>query len=386
MGGAQSIELIADSPSQAEPGTLCVRTSALSDLDPPLAIEDVFDEYEIFFRYPIRSEDAPFVKTVEVQEHDEASFTICVISDGKMLDTDGTGRGDGMDKLRGWRRIVIDRQCWTLSSTWYVDPFTGAWMDEVDELDGKVVCRSIFYAMGDPLHLEICWDRLGVRDASAELARRIRLQVEAVIKACQRAKQARVQVACEAASLKVPGRMSNVSSPIIEDVTYEEFFSSLVSVLQEYVGSGTFCTTVDVAGASTGIREAVVDTADSEQCEQGEGTINISSKRKIRSEVVYSCEMGEIALLETAVTEQGHVARPAWSRVQHCVLHRDPLRVETWGEHADGVHITKAVAARRWQEWVNAALDSILSSKRIGIFPSSTPIGIALPSSLVQSS
>merc|ERR1712150_287369 len=77
---------------------------------------------------------------------------------------------------------------------------------------------------------------------------------------------------------------------------------------------------------------------------------------KVRTEVEHSKETGEIQLTAKAVASDGTIV-PGWSRVQHYLVHRTPLRVENWDLDDQIMPVPKALAVRDLQDWVNLAVD-----------------------------
>jgi len=378
MGNVQKLTLYEEQDSVSEPGTKCITSSPLSMLDPPLSAEDWEAESLLWQRFPIKKgwKSEAFLKSVEVFEHGPRDFTSKIILDGQKLDAEGHGRGDGTDRVIKWGRTTMGQDMMTMTE--YVDEATGGmWADEIT---GEVVLRARVHFLRDPERFEWCIDMRNTKDAPRE-----KLEdpsVETPGECSRDASQARasiisiglnvmsqmyqdlalheVKVSYGVSSKKEAGQLSNMSDEIEDSsLSYVELFQSMVEVLQKEVADPTDCSKVEVSGDHFDAEALPTRNAADHQELFQESQLDLSQIFRIRREVEYSEESGEIGILEIAVKEDGSVAWPAWSRLTQTVVHQAPLMVESWEVDLQGGHTCTKLGARRLQMWINASIEAI---------------------------
>jgi len=349
----KAITLMPDVDSVAEPGKKCIRSSSFSHLDPPITLDQVVETAMYFLRYPIWNgmPDYEFLKRVEVQEFAENDFEVKVILDGEKLDAAGKGQGDGMDQISLWRRTILTRirisGPGSLTSDWdtritqmhYVRPYVGIREDEASNDDIKTL--TVFYCMPRSVVCEVCVDVEGVRDASGARCERI----EKIMNLCYQDWClhwiVRVRVTHGHRSIKDPGKISNVSEVIDDHCTYDELWENLMRRIKRSIG----CDSDGEDGQYVGVSHRPEIHHD-----------------KVRSELEASKATGEVRLLQVAITEDGALAWPSWSRLVKMVVHQEPLAVESWEVDEDGDNVSNFAGARRLSELVNSALERISDS------------------------
>jgi len=351
MGNSHLCELRQDQDSIAEPGQRCITSGPLEDLDPPISLSEVLDEADIFYRNPLLAapELEDRLKSLELHDHGPDDFTVKVTLDGEKLDALGEGRGDGMHKVIVWTRCIVDRRRMVIQSLNYVQSFgDGVWLDEAS--DENVVFRIVEYGLGPPDRVELLIDIMGLRKTDEQMCAGIHAIFDKIARARQLARDAKVQVRHGARSIKEVGTVSNVSAPIDEeDLTFEDLFKSMLGILQAGVANSKREFWIDANGEAP--------AADSLEAFIAQEPPKV--RRGIRRDVAFEQQRGEIKMLEIAIAEDGKVAWPSWSRVRTCIIHKDPLVVESWTEDSSGGHTSSAWAARKLQEWINLAIEKV---------------------------
>jgi len=365
MGNVPHLEIHADQESEAEPGTKCLCTAPLGELEPNLTLEDAFDEIEMWHRSPEQPvwQHHAMTQRVEVEDlgHTGDSFStiIKVYLDGKQLDAAGIGRGDGMNKVAFWKRCTINWTKMVCTNEHYVNWLAGGeWADEAS--NEEVVLRDTVYAVRDPPRVELCVDIRGVREASWATKESLAPWAAVLVQNRVKAVRDSVKVAPGIASRKVPGAKSNVSEPLDDlDISFDELFDNMAKVLLKKVATMRNVSTIEQTNGTS-----------SEQTVTAEASIPWTTsflqtesefRRVVRQESEFKKETGEITVHEVAITEDGSVAWPPWSRVTTVVIHWVPFIVESWVSTSREDHISDKVGARRLQEWVNAALTKATS-------------------------
>jgi len=371
------VVLHAEVPSVSEPQKLCIQSEPLIKIDPPILKEELFDEIEIVFRTSrtLIKKHGHTLKRLELQEHSPHSFTVKLVLDGKLLDAEGKGRGrgDGQDKILRHCRCSFDREEWIITIEHFVHPHvSGHWEDEVPESEGAgvpVMTMMIYHLESTCLEYIVEVD--GKPRADKEMTAEIQKRITEIGKLCQLASLSPVLVRHDAPSIKEPGSLSNCSYPIAEDVTYEELFTCMVALIRSSAGDTKNHALVDVEGEDDVEGGDFVDQRETMAMAPAAGAdrailkatskpfLCTTEKRKINRNVQSCPETGEITLSQIAVTDEGDIAWPAWSRVSHYFIHRDPLVAESWFSYGALEHGTNAVHARQLQDFLNQALDLV---------------------------
>lgn len=330
MGASHSAQLFEEQASTAEPGTKSIISESLENLDPPPTEHEIVEEFLRIVRYPVDSTTEAVLKQVDVQEKSPDDFIVKVILDGKKLDGYSKGRGDGIDRVKTWKRVLVDRTKHVITAEDFVDEGQlGAWADEAS--DKEVVCKTSLHLLSDPLRLEFLLDKDGQRLAIAPVRDALYVWSDAIINGIHSTKTAKAQVTADAPSIKDKDAKSNVSDPLEAHVSYDNFFLYLVAVMKE-----DFSKVPGAEASEVSATEFVVELKLEED----------STQRRV---LKLDAEKGET---QVEVFLDGKLAR-----TQYNVVHRSPLVVESWGIDHEGSRVTGASAARELQSWANRAID-----------------------------
>jgi len=378
MGEAASkLELSAEEKSDIDTSRRCIKSAPLSSLQPPILAQDFLKEAEICSRTPLLAYRyfGDVLKYFHVTQHGPSDHSIKIVLDGKKLDLAGKGRGDGVDKVVAWKRQRSDFDAMFAVIWHYVDFIGGGcWEDEVPpamaaeaaktEVPGprlEVPLKITLHASHPSGRLEFFVDHNGRPSSSDLMAMVVNQSVDVIVKHRQQVSENGVFVHEGQDSIKDEGAQSNVSD-IIEgvDIDYEDLFDTMVLVLKssmrrlkcteasehEFTGEGGINLAEVFAGPVDGIAPSLNAKAEEEK----------EVTQHCRTTVTVNKETGCIDLVDVAVAADGSALEQPWSRETHCVLHRDPFRVEAWGINSLGERTANLPEARRIQNWINSAM------------------------------
>lgn len=356
MGNAQasSIGLLADQESEAEPGSRCIVTVPFDSLDPPVTVSQGFESLELFLRQPLLNggTTSQLAKYVDVVEKGPDEFFVKVCLNGDRLEVSGDGRGDACDLILMWTQYKIDRGANTIVLRSFVDELNGGtWADRLSVEDPVMVMRYSLHGLSLPERIEICADSFGRPDpllprpfvgnrrADPEFLDRIQARVNLILKLDRMRRASTVQMMHDLPSIRDPDMTSHVSSPIT-DVSREQLFDAMVGVLKNITGTYQEARVLEDSVSKYVFDCFMPDVHDA----------------RVRMEVDFRRQLGEIYCHEVAVDKHGCVAMPPWSSEWGVVIHEDPVVVESWDIDESGERVTTALSARNTQSWVNRAM------------------------------
>lgn len=324
MGAKPSVQMTADTDSVLEPGTKVVMSEGLE-----VDFDLLMDEYLEQHRYPIDSMKEYVLKSCDIEEHGKDDFTVKVILDGKKLDSYGYGRGDGIDRIDLWTRVTADRTKRELWSRPIVPP-PGAWADEVDQVTaGGGACSR--FTTEEPMRCEF---HIVLPDGSA-YEQAIDVVQPILGAAIMEVSKKKVKVKSDQDSIKASGEKSVVSEPMDEFTTYDEFWDKFIEVLK---------------AGDAAVSPELVEVSDSEFHTVVTDTItDPTTEQKWITKIRHSKESGEIQIV--TMNNSGILSKAV------IILHKDPLRVESWGEDKDGVRQFGRGSAKGLQRYIDAVLE-----------------------------
>jgi len=334
MGNAHGVELFPDQESVGELGTKSIISASFEALNPAVTADDFVAEFITMLRYPVNPMSEAVLKKVDLDEKSADEFIVKVILDGKKLDQFGYGRGDGIDGIRVWKRVTVDRTKKILTLEDYVDETQlGAWADQGS--DSEVIMKTVCYVLSGPTRCEFAVDRKGERWASDEAREFMYFWTDPLLEMIQQDKSAKVLVTGGAPSIKETGAQSNVSGPLDEYCSYDKFFEKMVDVLKEAVQRDPSSVPEDVSATEfvTKTKQVIED-----------------KEKEVCVSVKWAQDAGSI---EYTTTSDGVV-----QSVAKYFVHKSPFVVESWVVGIDGERApTSDTSARALQRLLNTAID-----------------------------
>eukprot|EP00429_Kryptoperidinium_foliaceum_P020571 CAMPEP_0176049428 /NCGR_PEP_ID=MMETSP0120_2-20121206/24561_1 /TAXON_ID=160619 /ORGANISM="Kryptoperidinium foliaceum, Strain CCMP 1326" /LENGTH=341 /DNA_ID=CAMNT_0017382855 /DNA_START=44 /DNA_END=1069 /DNA_ORIENTATION=- len=334
MGVSHSVELFADQDSPTDVGQKSVMTASLDDLDPPVTAEQFLAEFIDHFKWPIDPAAEAVLKSCTVTEASADDFTVKVILDGAKLDSYGYGKGDGTDRMRSWKRVVVDRVSKRITTHDYVpEPTLGAWVDEASDKEAVAVFHM--QLLSGPTRAEF-WvvDKEGTRLSDAGLAQGVYHLTDRVVGALQAAAKAKVKVA-PGKSIRNQGEDSVLTQPMEEHVDYDSFFDKMTTVMKEKMEK---LPNAEVEVAAT---EVVVRVKEQDA----------DGKERVHTHTIkHSAESGEMVITHT--DQDGKIVNTSFRQV-----HKSPLVVEAWNITRNGDRTAGAAFAKMVQKEVNEIIE-----------------------------
>lgn len=341
MGVSHSVELLEDQDSPTEPGKKSIISASVDDLDPPVSGDQLISEYVAWLKKPIDPMTEAILKSCTVTDDGPDACTVKVVLDGIKLDSYGYGKGDGTDRVRSWKKVVVDKAAGKVVTSDYVsEPALGAWLDEAT--DKEVLATSTFQVLKDPTRIEFSvvtkdGERLSgafLRDALYALTDRLIGEIHDQVKA-------KVKVTCGKA-IKTAGEDSVISQPLDEHADYESYFDKMVAVLREKLEKIPNVEMEDISGAEF---RAKVPTPPKE---------GDSEERKNTIIVKHSVESGEMTV--TTRADDGQVVSTTFRQV-----HKTPFVVEAWNIDRGGERSVGDAFAKEVQKQVNEVIERLNS-------------------------
>jgi len=324
MGAKPSVKLTTDAPSTAEKGQKVVTSEPL-EVDGLALMEELLQQA----RYPVDSLKGHVLKSCDVQENGPDDFTVKVILDGKKLDRYKSGRGDGMDRIDHWMRVVADRKNRRIQQTSFVD-LQGCWVDEVEQARSKggYGCTEL---VGSPMRVEF---HIIQADGSRQTDEEAAALLDTILTdALTNMEKRKAKVMAEQDSLQGDGQKSVISEPLDEHIDFDSFWEKFL---------GTIKSPPSVPWL---FRPKVLEVSKEEF-----HTVLVlpDTKQKITTIVKHSKASGELTM-ETM--QDGE-------KIGGCtvILHRNPLRVESWGVDIDGKRLSGGSSVKSLQQTVDAVL------------------------------
>mmetsp|Transcript_45759 Transcript_45759/g.133237 ORF Transcript_45759/g.133237 Transcript_45759/m.133237 type:complete len:344 (-) Transcript_45759:41-1072(-) len=340
MGSSHSVELIPDQDSPTEPGQQSIISAPLDELDPPVDAAQAFAGLLDHFRRPLDEQSEAIMKSCEITENaGPDDFTVKVVVDGVKLDRYGFGRGDGMDRVRSWRRFVVDRAGKRITAHDYVSEIAlGAWADEAS--DAQVLATVSIQMLEGPPRIEM-WviGQDGKRFSGKELAEGSYVVTDKVIRLIQDEVKAKVK-ARPAKAIKHAGEDSVVTDPMDAHVEYDAFFDKLVTVVKEKLEK---------------IPEAEVEEVSTNEVIARVRQTTADGKEQIHMHTLKYCA----ASGEATITRMDHEGKAFNTSFR--VVHKSPLVVEAWNITLTGERTAGEEFARLVQREVNEVIDRVNS-------------------------
>uniref|UniRef100_A0A7S3SAX5 Uncharacterized protein n=1 Tax=Strombidinopsis acuminata TaxID=141414 RepID=A0A7S3SAX5_9SPIT len=322
MGAKPSVKLTTDAPSTAEKGQKVVTSEPL-EVDGLALMEELLQQA----RYPVDSLKGHVLKSCDVQENGPDDFTVKVILDGKKLDRYKSGRGDGMDRIDHWMRVVADRKNRRIQQTSFVD-LQGCWVDEVEQARSKggYGCTEL---VGSPMRVEF---HIIQADGSRQTDEEAAALLDTILTdALTNMEKRKAKVMAEQDSLQGDGQKSVISEPLDEHIDFDSFWEKFLDMVKNPPNAPAKVKVTDVSKEEF-LSEIVVP----------------DSKTTMTTKVKHNKAAGEVI---TETLQDGE--RVSGSTV---LLHRNPLRVETWGVDSEGKRLAGRGTARGLQEYVDTVL------------------------------
>lgn len=326
MGSSPSVALSPNADSEAEPGQKCVLSAAI-EADFDVLLDAVLD----LMKFAVDAKKAYVLKSCDVKEVSLDCFTAKVLLDGRKLDGYSLGKGDGTDRVDSWVRVTADRTARTLISESYVGP-NGCWAGSEQDTDANVKFKGQAYFLKDPLRIEyhLQFDEKRIADKSAENA-----LSGVLLAALGELAKSKAAVRPDVESPLQAGTKSVLSDPLDEHASHDSLFDALVAGLKGPVpGSGPGAALPEIQEISD------VEFVRYDPNPTGDG--------KVATKVEHDREKG--VLHTSFVTKGGKTS--IWY-----VVHRDPLRLESWFEDPNGERLAGRAHARVVKQQLHVALE-----------------------------
>eukprot|EP00449_Zooxanthella_nutricula_P025118 CAMPEP_0198540936 /NCGR_PEP_ID=MMETSP1462-20131121/53480_1 /TAXON_ID=1333877 /ORGANISM="Brandtodinium nutriculum, Strain RCC3387" /LENGTH=339 /DNA_ID=CAMNT_0044271079 /DNA_START=60 /DNA_END=1079 /DNA_ORIENTATION=- len=332
MGGGHSVELFPDKDSETKPGHKCVMSASLDALKPPVPPDDLIDEMVEWFERPVDVTGEAMLKSVTLTENGGMDdFTVKVIFDGSKLQAYGMGKGDGSDtdRVRRWKRVIVDRAKRSLILIDYVpEAKFGVWVGEEEE---KELFRVTMTILEKPHRLEFLCQAQDqfmagefITNALYGLTDNIVGRVQALSKSVVKAVMG-----------EVDGKVAVVVKGLEEHVDESQFFEKFVGLLRSRLES--------IPGANL---EDVDDNTFTVEAERPRADGSMVPGKHI---VKHDADSGEIS---HAVEDDGVIVNTSFWK-----LHGSPLMLEAWHVTKTGERIATKSLARNLQTHVNDAIE-----------------------------
>ncbi|CAE7352654.1 scoF [Symbiodinium pilosum] len=222
-------------------------TDALDSIKQPVTAEEAYEEAKSLLRYPVDSITEGLMKKFEITDVDAKTFVVKVIIDGQKLDKWGYGKGDGTDRVRHWKKVVMDDANMSLTIQDFVpEAALGAWVDEATDKEAYNTC--ILQVEKSPPRILIIFDDKDGKRLSDEGFRDVMYTwTDGIVSGVQTYKTAKVKVKANAPSLVEEGKESMVSEPMDAHVKYDKFWDKHLQYCKDFVknvsapGSTWFC-------------------------------------------------------------------------------------------------------------------------------------------------
>lgn len=236
MGASHSVELNANAACPGQPGTLCIASEPLDALPTPVTAEEAYEEAKAVMRYPVDSVAEGLMKKFELTEVDAKTFVVKAILDGQKLDKFGYGKGDGTDRVRLWKKVVMDDAALTLTVQDFVpEAALGAWVGEASD---KVPLNNciVQFERSPPRLLFIFDDQEGKRQADDAMKNSLYSWSDAIVGGVITFKTSKVQVTGNAPSIVDGGKsQSMITSPMDDLVGYDKFWDQHLKYCKDFV-------------------------------------------------------------------------------------------------------------------------------------------------------
>jgi len=321
MGATYSLEANQDSPS--EPGKTVVLTSELPEVAPDDLAESILE----ILKRPVDPRVEPVLKTVELEETSENSFTVKVILDGAKLDQAGYGK-DGKDRVQQWMKINYNPAEMLVSTESFV-PGDGAWADEAS--GGKVFLATYSRFLKDPTRIEYWWVKDGERMAGESQAQHFKFYIDALMEI---AKPRKVSFSPDCDSIAEPGQKSILSAPMDDHIAFDTLWQELLNHKAFYG--------LIIQGAE------VQEVSDNEVLVTGENGVEPAGGAFA---VEWNKDEGKIV--------RTHKVAGKAVEVNHTVVHQSPLRIEAWRLDAQGPRVSNKNMAKRYSIIIDMLLEKV---------------------------
>lgn len=202
-------------------------------------------------------------------------------------------------------------------------------MDEEEESKSKASGYMLLELVGSPLRVEY---HIGMADGSRVVDKSAVAAVNpALTAALTNMAKRKVKVMPEQDTLKGDGQKSAISEPMDEHIDFDSFWEKLIDMIKSPPNAPIAPQIVEVSKEEFDSVVVVPDT-----------------KTKLTTKVKHNKAAGEM-MAETL--QDGEVVGSST-----VILHREPLRVESWGVDSEGKRLSGHGTARGLQEYVDTAL------------------------------
>jgi len=305
--------------STSVPGKKCIMSSSLDDLTPPLSPKGFMDAVLEYLRWPMEPGAETVLKDVTYIEHDgKRDFEVKVLLDGASLDKHGMGRGDGIDRVRRWKRVKVSEDQMCVSWVDFVpEPTFGQWVDKVTGEDGERITVTM---LKNPHRIEVvAQTKNGTYLSGEQFKVAFSLFLEERIKEAQEKAQNLV-TARVGPSMQEEGAESVIVESLDNFIDYDKFFEFYLSVTRDQVSA---------------VPNAIIT-------EPREGEFFATNMRsRVTHRVAFNSKAGQLSY--TKEDGQSNVLGAT-----HLRLHKRPLVLEAWyingrGERSAAMHLARAV-------------------------------------------
>jgi len=331
MGASHSVELNANVACPSQPGTVCIATDPLDALPTPVTAEEAYEEAKAVMRYPVDSIAEGLMKKFEVTEVDSKTFVVKAILDGQKLDKFGYGKGDGTDRVRLWKKVVMDDAALTLTVQDFVpEAALGAWVGEASD---KVPLNNciVQFERSPPKIYFIFDDQEGKRQADDTMKNGLYTWSDAIVGGVITFKTAKVKVTGNAPSIVDGGKTeSMITSPMDDLIGYDKFWDQHLKYCKDFVRNmpGAQCEDISPDEFKGTV---VLDPANPSEVTTHK-IVSSKSDNKVNWTVEY----------------QGKVVSE-----MHRIVHQSPLVLEGWDMDATGARVAGTSKAKEMQKAVN---------------------------------
>ncbi|CAE7763304.1 scoF [Symbiodinium sp. CCMP2592] len=331
MGASHSVELNANVACPSQPGTLCIATDPLDALPTPVTAEEAYEEAKAVMRYPVDSIAEGLMKKFELTEVDSKTFVVKAILDGQKLDKFGYGKGDGTDRVRLWKKVVMDDAALSLTVNDFVpEAALGAWVGEASDKVPLNKC-IVQFERSPPKMYFIFDDQEGKRQADDAMKNGLYTWSDAIIGGVITFKTAKVKVTGNAPSIVDGGKSeSMITSPMDDLVGYDKFWDKHLQYCKDFVKNmpGAQCEDISPDEFKGTV---VLDPANPSEVTTHK-IVSSKSDKKVNWTVEY----------------QGKVVSE-----MHRIVHQSPLVLEGWDMDATGARVAGTSKAKEMQKAVN---------------------------------
>ncbi|CAE7639105.1 scoF [Symbiodinium sp. CCMP2456] len=282
-------------------------------------------------RYPVDSVAEGLMKKFEVTEVDAKTFVAKAILDGQKLDKFGYGKGDGTDRVRLWKKVVMDDANLTLTVQDFVpEAALGAWVGEASD---KVPLNNciVQFERKPPRLIFIFDDQEGKRQADDAMKNALYTWSDAIVGGVITFKTSKVQVTGNAPSIVDGGKtQSMITSPMDDLVGYDKFWDQHLKYCKDFVRNmpGAQCEDISPDEFKGTV---VLDPANPSEVTTHK-IVSSKSDNKVNWTVEY----------------QGKVVSE-----MHRIVHQSPLVLEGWDMDASGTRVAGTSKAKEMQKAVN---------------------------------